>query len=217
MATLSGNQLHIRETNPPFRNKSQLLLPLTEEIVNSPEKLDLLSSSIKGKQIRPKKVRILNLKRAIAFNSRSTREKLTLPSEGRQITPVVFVFVLQVAVILLSIGECHDYPLTLKIQDTTIPWSTFEPNLSTNGKVIDIAPNFGSMVTFAVKKLTFCKKKLVPLFINSKRENLECLVGLVKEGKLKTVIDSIYPLRKVEDGWAKSIHGQATGKIIFEP
>ena len=72
-------------------------------------------------------------------------------------------------------------------------------------------------MTFAVKKLTFCKKQLVPLFINSKRDNLEYLVGLVKEGNLKTLIDSIYPLSKAEDGWAKSIHGHATGKIIFEP
>ena len=62
MASLSGMQLHIREANPPFRNKSQLLLPLGEEIIHPPEKLDLLSPSIKGKQIRPKKVRIPNLK-----------------------------------------------------------------------------------------------------------------------------------------------------------
>ena len=120
MASLSGKQLHIRERNPHFRNKSQLLLPLGEEIVHSPEKLDLLSSSIKGKRIRPKKVRIPNLKRAVAFNSRSTREKLTLPSEGRRVTPVVFVFVLQVDVILLSIGECRDDSLALKTQETTI-------------------------------------------------------------------------------------------------
>ena len=119
MESLPRKQLHIRETNPPFRNKSQLLLPLGEEIVHSPEKLDLLSSSIKGKRIRPKKVRILNLKRAVTFNSRSTREKLTLPSERRRNTPVVFVFVLQVAVILLTIGECHDDPLALKTQETT--------------------------------------------------------------------------------------------------
>ena len=62
MVSLSGMQLHIREVNPPFRNKSQLLLPLGEEIVHPPEKLDLLSPSIKGKRIRPKKVRIPNLK-----------------------------------------------------------------------------------------------------------------------------------------------------------
>ncbi|KAE8037850.1 hypothetical protein FH972_010405 [Carpinus fangiana] len=64
-----------------------------------------------------------------------------------------------------------------------IPWSTFEPNLSPNGK----------------------------------GENLHYLVNLVKEGKLKTVIDSKYPLAKARDAWAKSIDGHATGKIIVEP
>ncbi|RVW92735.1 Quinone-oxidoreductase-like, chloroplastic [Vitis vinifera] len=96
-------------------------------------------------------------------------------------------------------------------------WSTFEPNLSTNGKVIDITPTASTMLTFALKKLTFSKKQLVPLVVSPKKENLECLVGLVKEGKLKTVIDSKHPLSKAEDAWAKSIDGHATGKIIVEP
>ena len=98
-----------------------------------------------------------------------------------------------------------------------IPWSTFEPNLSTNGKVIDITPSPSAMLTFATKKLTFSKKQLVPLLVIPKKENLEFLVNLVKEGKLKTVIDSKHPLSKAEDAWARSIDGHATGKIIVEP
>ncbi|XP_065874007.1 chloroplast envelope quinone oxidoreductase homolog [Euphorbia lathyris] len=98
-----------------------------------------------------------------------------------------------------------------------IPWSTFEPNLSENGKVIDITPNASALFTFAVKKLTFSKKQLIPLGLSAKRENLAYLVDLVKEGKLKVVIDSKYPLSKAEDAWAKSIDGHATGKIVVEP
>lgn len=100
---------------------------------------------------------------------------------------------------------------------TGIPWSTFEPNLSQNGKVIDITPGPSSLLTFAMKKLTFSKKQLVPLLLFPKGENLEFLVKLVKEGKLKTVIDSRFPLSKAEDAWAKSIDGHATGKIVVEP
>ncbi|WCJ37948.1 hypothetical protein M5689_019036 [Euphorbia peplus] len=100
---------------------------------------------------------------------------------------------------------------------TGIPWSTFEPNLSENGKVIDITPNATALFTFAVKKLTFAKKQLIPLAMSAKRENLAYLVDLVKEGKLKVVIDSKYPLSKAEDAWAKSIDGHATGKIVVEP
>ncbi|CAK7328155.1 unnamed protein product [Dovyalis caffra] len=98
-----------------------------------------------------------------------------------------------------------------------IPWSTFEPNLSENGKVVDITPGPSAMMTFAVKKLTFSKKQLVPLLLIPNGENLNYLVNLVKERKLKTVIDSKHPLSKAEDAWAKSIDGHATGKIIVEP
>ncbi|KAB5521376.1 hypothetical protein DKX38_025695 [Salix brachista] len=98
-----------------------------------------------------------------------------------------------------------------------IPWSTFEPNLSENGKVIHISPSPGVMITFAVKKLTFSKKQLIPLIVTPNGEKLKHLVNLVKEGKLKTVIDSKHPLSKAEDAWAKAIDGHATGKIIVEP
>ncbi|KAL6967972.1 hypothetical protein U1Q18_033775 [Sarracenia purpurea var. burkii] len=100
---------------------------------------------------------------------------------------------------------------------TGIPWSTFEPNLSDNGKVIDLTPGVSAVVTFAWKKLTFSKKQFVPLILSAKSENLDYLVKLVKEGKLKTIIDSKYPLSKAEDAWAKSIDSHATGKIIVEP
>ncbi|KAK7846418.1 chloroplast envelope quinone oxidoreductase like protein [Quercus suber] len=55
------------------------------------------------------------------------------------------------------------------------------------------------------------------VFLSAKGENLDYLVKLVKEGKLKTVIDSKHSLSKAEDAWAKSIDGHATEKIIVEP
>lgn len=99
---------------------------------------------------------------------------------------------------------------------SNIPWSTFEPNLTGNGKVIDLTPGPTAMMTFAMKKLTFSKKQLVPLIMSAKSENLSYLLNLIKEGKLKTVIDSKHILGKAEDAWAKSIDGHATGKIIVE-
>ncbi|RHN59590.1 putative NADPH:quinone reductase [Medicago truncatula] len=100
---------------------------------------------------------------------------------------------------------------------TGIPWSTFDPNLSEKGVVVDLTPGLSSMLTFALKKLTFSKKRLVPFVATIKREGLEHLAQLLKDGKLKTVIDSKFPLSKAEDAWAKSIDGHATGKIIVEP
>ncbi|CAK8561081.1 unnamed protein product [Lathyrus sativus] len=96
------------------------------------------------------------------------------------------------------------------------PWSVFEPTLSMNGKVVDMSPTPGSVISFALKKLTFPKKQLVPLFLLPNSRDLQYLVDLVKQGKLRTVIDSKYPLTKAEDGWAKCVDGHATGKIIVE-
>lgn len=99
---------------------------------------------------------------------------------------------------------------------TGIPWSTFKPTLSANGKVVDMTPTMKSMVTSFIKKLTMSKKRLVPLLLVPKGEELKFVVDLAKEGKLKTVIDSRHPLSAAEAAWAKSIDGHATGKIIVE-
>ncbi|MCV5004753.1 zinc-binding dehydrogenase, partial [Escherichia coli] len=80
-----------------------------------------------------------------------------------------------------------------------------------------ITPGLGTLATFVWKKLTFSKKQLVPMILIPKSENLDYLVKLVKEGKLKTVIDSKHSLSKAEEAWAKSMEGHATGKIIVEP
>ncbi|XP_071689378.1 chloroplast envelope quinone oxidoreductase homolog [Rutidosis leptorrhynchoides] len=100
---------------------------------------------------------------------------------------------------------------------TGTPWSTFESNLSANGKVIVITPNSRTFWTYAVNKITFSKKQIIPFLLSPNTEEISFLLKLVKEGKLKTVIDSRYSLRKAEDAWAKSIEGHATGKVVVEP
>ncbi|KAJ4790982.1 hypothetical protein LUZ62_042228 [Rhynchospora pubera] len=97
-----------------------------------------------------------------------------------------------------------------------IAWSVFEKNLSKKGKVIDLTPGISSFITSAVKKITFSKKQLVPFFSKIGSKDLEFLVGLVKDGKLKPVIDSIHPFNKAPEAWTKSMEGHATGKIIIE-
>lgn len=97
------------------------------------------------------------------------------------------------------------------------PWSVLERNLSETGKVVDLTPGVGTIWTSLMKKLTFSKKKLVPMYLVPKGEDLENLIKMVKEGKLKTVIDSKYRFSEGKDAWAKSMDGHATGKIIVEP
>ena len=83
--------------------------------------------------------------------------------------------------------------------------------------MIDLTPNVWAMMNFALTKLTFSKKKMVLMFASIKKERVAGLVGLLKEGKIKTVIYSKYRLIEAQDAWAKSIDGHATGKIIVEP
>ncbi|KAJ9697451.1 hypothetical protein PVL29_009323 [Vitis rotundifolia] len=98
---------------------------------------------------------------------------------------------------------------------TGIPQSI--ANLSTNREVIDLTPVVSTKWTRDVRTF-FRKKQLVPKFVSLKKKNLAYLVGL-KEGKLKTVIDSKHPLSKAEAAWTKRIDedGDASGKIIVEP
>jgi chloroplastic oxoene reductase len=97
-----------------------------------------------------------------------------------------------------------------------ISWSTFEPVLSESGKVMDLTPNFSVILMSTLHKVTFARKRLVPLLLSPKKEDLEFLVELLKDGKMKTLVDSRFPLSDVTKAWEKSIEGHATGKIIVE-
>ncbi|CAN1131062.1 Chloroplast envelope quinone oxidoreductase homolog [Linum perenne] len=116
----------------------------------------------------------------------------------------------------LESPSCRAYDAVIHCA-SGIPWSRFEPNLTEKGKVIDITPTFTAIVSSALKQLTCSKKKLVPLLLIPKAKNLELLLELVKEGKIKTLIDSRHPLSKGEDAWAEIMDGHATGKIVVEP
>ncbi|KAJ8558490.1 hypothetical protein K7X08_034019 [Anisodus acutangulus] len=69
-----------------------------------------------------------------------------------------------------------------------IPWSTFEPNLSDNGNVIDLTPGPSSMCTY------------------------------VGEGRdVKDYVYSKHPLSKAQDAWAKSLHVILFVPLPLEP
>ncbi|KAF7099770.1 hypothetical protein CFC21_101366 [Triticum aestivum] len=98
-----------------------------------------------------------------------------------------------------------------------VSWSSFQPLLSDAGRVIDITPNFSSILTYVLHRVTFSKKRLVPqVLLSLNKADLEFLVGLLEEDKLKTVIDSRFPLSDAGKVWQSSIEGHATGKIVVE-
>ncbi|XP_047059409.1 chloroplast envelope quinone oxidoreductase homolog [Lolium rigidum] len=97
-----------------------------------------------------------------------------------------------------------------------VSWSTFRPLLSSRGRVIDLTPNLSAILASGLHKVTFAKKRVVPLFLRLNKADLEFLVGLLEEGKLKTVIDSRFPLSEASKAWQTSIDGHPTGKIVVE-
>ncbi|XP_062194652.1 chloroplast envelope quinone oxidoreductase homolog isoform X2 [Phragmites australis] len=99
---------------------------------------------------------------------------------------------------------------------TGFPWSVFKPVLAPAGTVVDITPGVAAVVTALLQRVTFSKKRLVPLIVSPKKEDIELLVGMVKQERLKTVIDSRCPLSRAQEGWAKSMEGHATGKVVVE-
>jgi chloroplastic oxoene reductase len=70
-------------------------------------------------------------------------------------------------------------------------------------------------MAFIWEMFTFSKKiKIIGVSLG--KDDLQFLVELIRDGKLKTVIDSKYPFEQAQEAWAKSVDGHATGKIIVE-
>jgi NADPH:quinone reductase-like Zn-dependent oxidoreductase len=80
--------------------------------------------------------------------------------------------------------------------------------------MIDVDPSLKLFLTKAIQIVTFQKQSLDPFIKGNNAEDLQFLMNLVKEGKLKTIIDSTYPLSKAEEAWVRCIEGHATGKIV---
>ncbi|KAK8923938.1 hypothetical protein KSP39_PZI019197 [Platanthera zijinensis] len=99
---------------------------------------------------------------------------------------------------------------------TGTEWSVLERNLSKNGKVVVVTLTPMTFLKYVVSKLRCAKKMAVPMALMPKEEDLRFLVGLVGEGKMRTVVDSRHLFSNSEDAWAKCMDGHATGKIIVE-
>ncbi|KAK8460087.1 hypothetical protein SEVIR_2G274300v4 [Setaria viridis] len=99
---------------------------------------------------------------------------------------------------------------------TGTPWSAFAPVLADSATVADVTPGIAATARSFLQKVTLAKQRLVPMILIPKKEEMEWLADMTRQGKLKTVIDSRYPLSRAREAWAKSIEGHATGKIVVE-
>jgi NADPH:quinone reductase-like Zn-dependent oxidoreductase len=116
-------------------------------------------------------------------------------------------------------GESLESPSGKKY-DTVIqcgeytPFAHFKPQLSPSGKVIDLAPSPKSMLSSATSLASFSKQKCVPFLPSTNSTDYYFLFSLMQQKKLKTVIDSQFPLSQAEKAWAASMTGHVTGKVI---
>ncbi|CAL5082231.1 unnamed protein product [Urochloa decumbens] len=99
---------------------------------------------------------------------------------------------------------------------TGTPWPAFAPMLAEKAAVVDVTPGVAAAARSFLQKVTLAKQRLVPLVLIPKKEEMEWLAEMTRQGKLKTVIDSRFPLSRAREAWAKSIEGHATGKIVVE-
>ncbi|KAF0915658.1 hypothetical protein E2562_037717 [Oryza meyeriana var. granulata] len=97
------------------------------------------------------------------------------------------------------------------------PWQVFDRVLAdAGGVVVDITPSPAAAATALLHRVTFSKKRLTPLIFSPNKKDMELLVDMVRQGKLKPVVDSSYPLSSATEAWAKSMAGHATGKVIVK-
>jgi NADPH:quinone reductase-like Zn-dependent oxidoreductase len=95
------------------------------------------------------------------------------------------------------------------------PFSFFKPQLARSAKVIDLTPSGKGLLATGFQLATFASQKFVPFLMSTNsNSDLALLTNLVNEGKLKTVVDSTFPLSVAEKAWEKQIEGHSTGKIL---
>jgi chloroplastic oxoene reductase len=63
-------------------------------------------------------------------------------------------------------------------------------SVSNAGTVVDLTPGFVALATALLQRVTFSRNRLVPLIVSPRKEDIELVTGMVKQGRLKTVIDS---------------------------
>jgi NADPH:quinone reductase-like Zn-dependent oxidoreductase len=86
----------------------------------------------------------------------------------------------------------------------------------TGGVVVDITPSPAALATALLHRMTFSKKRLTPFMFSPSKADMELLVAMARQGKLKPAVDSCHPLSDAPAAWARSMGGHATGKVVVK-
>lgn len=94
------------------------------------------------------------------------------------------------------------------------PFSYFKPNLTKDAKVVDLTPSPKGLLITGLQIATLSNQRFIPFLMSANAKDLAILTDLAKDGKLKTVVDSTFPLSRAEEAWQKQIEGHSTGKVV---
>lgn len=96
-----------------------------------------------------------------------------------------------------------------------IPWSKFQQNLTPRGYVVDVTPTLKTIGQSIVKRMIFSKQKIGLMFMIPRQRDLKLLVDLLRENKIRSLVDSEHTLSNAKTAWSRSMEGHATGKIVI--
>jgi len=114
-------------------------------------------------------------------------------------------------------GKIHDVILDAVARSS---FASCQRVLAPAGTYVTTLPNVGvliqGMVLLPLLSLVGQRQRALTLFAKARREDLEYLASLADEGKLKPVIDRVYPLDQARAAHDQSESERTRGKIVLE-
>jgi NADPH:quinone reductase-like Zn-dependent oxidoreductase len=93
------------------------------------------------------------------------------------------------------------------------PSSRWQHSLAPRGRYVALLPSV-SVGLAALRLKLFSPQRIRLTLVRSQQDDLAWLANEVSAGRLKTVIDEVFPLERLADALKKSQGGHARGKII---
>jgi NADPH:quinone reductase-like Zn-dependent oxidoreductase len=88
--------------------------------------------------------------------------------------------------------------------------------LARNGRVVTCGATAGNDATFNVSRFFLSQQTIYGSFMGTKAELLRYMPSLA-DGRLKPVVDAIFPLKDARDAVARMLHREQFGKIVLVP
>jgi NADPH:quinone reductase-like Zn-dependent oxidoreductase len=126
----------------------------------------------------------------------------------------------------LGTDEIIDYTRTTEfgpaasfdlIFDTVVsePFGRYQGLLRPDGIYVSTLPTIGLMARSVLFRL-FSKKRIKTVMLKSNGEDLAFLSALAEQGRLRSVIDSVFPLSQLDLAHRRSQSRHARGKIVID-